>query len=191
MAAFTWSVSVPHIFGWSWGCTARRQGKLRCTIHLTYPGHHSPIEAGQLGVVIGNLFFDNPAEQADRQTQSGRPTRRGTQRQLNNTTRRSLETLPFLCLADTHWETFTLCKSHFCTWLSTSFASTGQRNDRERWHSQSESLSVIYGCLSSNAKHNNVIRAAQPGKDRAINLRRCARFTMILTDRQIDGQTDR
>lgn len=37
-----------------------------CTIHLTYPGHYSPVEAGQLGVVIGNLFFDNPGEQADR-----------------------------------------------------------------------------------------------------------------------------
>lgn len=87
-----------------------------------------------------------------RQIQSGRLTRRRTQSQLNNTIWCTPETLPFPCLVDTYWETLTLCKSHFCTWLSTSFASTGQRNDRERWHSQSESLSVIYGhhgCLSS------------------------------------------
>lgn len=38
----------------------------RASIHLTYPGHYSPVEAGQLGVVIGNLLFDNPGEQADR-----------------------------------------------------------------------------------------------------------------------------
>ena len=37
-------------------------------IHLTYPGHHSPVEAGQLGVVIGNLLFDNPVERTDKHT---------------------------------------------------------------------------------------------------------------------------
>lgn len=35
----------------------------------TYPGHYSPVEAGQLGVVVGNLFFDDPGE---RQTEAVR-----------------------------------------------------------------------------------------------------------------------
>ena len=40
-------------------------------ITVTHPGYHSAIEAGQLGVVVGNLLFDNPAGQTDsRETQS-------------------------------------------------------------------------------------------------------------------------
>lgn len=30
------------------------------SIPLTYPGNYSPVEAGQLGVVVGNLLFDDP-----------------------------------------------------------------------------------------------------------------------------------
>lgn len=42
----------------------RRTSLLRAererSIHLTYPGNYSPVEAGQLGVVVGNLLFDDP-----------------------------------------------------------------------------------------------------------------------------------
>lgn len=29
---------------------------------LAYPGHHPAIEAGKLGIVVGNFFFHHPAE---------------------------------------------------------------------------------------------------------------------------------
>lgn len=38
------------------------------SIPLTHPGNDSPVEAGQLGVVVGNLLFDDPG--GDRQTLS-------------------------------------------------------------------------------------------------------------------------
>lgn len=51
---------------WELGGGAREGGEMRCTINLTYPGYYSPVETGQLSIVIGNLFFDDPGEQADR-----------------------------------------------------------------------------------------------------------------------------
>lgn len=44
----------------------RRSAQQGCRMRLTYPGHDSAIEAWQLGVVIGNLFFDNPGKQEQR-----------------------------------------------------------------------------------------------------------------------------
>ena len=84
----------------------------RGTIHLTYPGNYSPVEAGQLGVVIGNLFFDNPGEQADRCSQASRPGAGHRVSATTSTTQCSEETLPLPAWL-IHTETFTLCKSRF------------------------------------------------------------------------------
>lgn len=44
-------------------CPAHVSELRRESSRITYPGHYSPVEAGQLGVVVGNLFFDNPVKQ--------------------------------------------------------------------------------------------------------------------------------
>lgn len=59
-------------------CPAHVSELRRESSRITYPGHYSPVEAGQLGVVVGNLFFDNPVEQS-RHRRSGEATRRRTQ----------------------------------------------------------------------------------------------------------------
>lgn len=94
--------------------TARRERQHGGAMQLTYPGHYSSVEAWQLGVVIRDLFFDNPGEQANRHGQANQPVDghgvgSAAQRGSNLQCRPTLRDIRAL-------------KVTFSTFLSTSFA---------------------------------------------------------------------